>query len=104
MTATTRHTPTPWTLQAVETAHNGYSDWPTFAIRSPANVCLAIVGEVDRYQSERINANARLIVTAVNAHAETLALLRGYLTTYPHDSYSDRTAALLATLTAKDND
>jgi len=59
----TQYTPGPWTLQQLETRRKGY-DWATFAVRSPANVCLAIVGEVDRYQSERIPANARLIAKA----------------------------------------
>lgn len=65
MTKTT-HTEAPWTLQELETARNGYQDWRTFAIRSPANVCLAVVGDVDRYESERIPANARLMAAAPN--------------------------------------
>lgn len=69
-------TPRPWTLQALEDTHHGYEDWQTFAIRSPANVCLALVGTVDRYESERIPANAAFIVSAVNAHDDLVAALR----------------------------
>jgi hypothetical protein len=60
----TKHTPGPWTLQELETHHNGYADWHTFAVRSPANVCLAIVGTVDHHEPERIPANARLMAAA----------------------------------------
>src|SRR3990167_4209826 len=48
-TAPPQHTPGKWTVQPIEIARHGY-DWRTFAIRSPANVCLAVVGEVDRYE------------------------------------------------------
>jgi hypothetical protein len=60
----TGYTPGPWTLQDLGTPYGGYIDWQTFAVRSPANVCLAVVGTVDRYESERIPANARLMAAA----------------------------------------
>jgi len=59
-----KHTPGPWTLQTIEERHNDYNDWQTFAVRCSRNHCLAVVGEVDRYESERIPANARLIASA----------------------------------------
>jgi hypothetical protein len=58
------HTPGPWSIQQIHDAKNGYADWQTFAIRGPENVCLAMVGEVDHYKSERIPHNARLIAAA----------------------------------------
>ena len=74
MTTTTTHTPGPWTVQGLETNRNGY-DWPTFAVRSPENHCLAVVGEVDRATSEKNTANAHLIAAA----PEMLALLRQHI-------------------------
>jgi len=55
-----------WKLQKLEYHHNDYENWKTFAIRSSQNVCLATVGEVDRYCESENEANAELIVTAVN--------------------------------------
>ena len=53
-----------WTIQNLETNHNGY-DWPTFAIRSqPGNHCLAVVGEMDNATAPFNAANARLIAAA----------------------------------------
>jgi hypothetical protein len=73
----TQYTPGPWTLQELETHRNGYGDWKTFAVRSPANVCLAIVGAVDHYESERIPANALLMasVTELLDVCEAIAAL-----------------------------
>lgn len=54
-------TPGPWKLQGLETAHNGYDGWKTFAVRSATtNVCLAVVGEVDHYHEPDHEANAAL--------------------------------------------
>ena len=50
-----------WTIQNLETNHNGY-DWPTFAIRSqPGNHCLAVVGEMDNATAPFNAANADAI-------------------------------------------
>lgn len=73
----TQHTPGPWTIQRLETQRNGY-DWQTFAIRSPQNVCLTVVGDVDRFESERIPANASLIAHAP-AMREALRMAAGRL-------------------------
>lgn len=59
-----QHTKGPWTVQKVETAKHGYTDWDTYAVRSPQNVCVATVGDVDRFESERIPANVRLMAAA----------------------------------------
>ena len=62
-----------WTIQNLETNHNGY-DWPTFAIRSqPGNHCLAVVGEMDNATAPFNAANARLIAAA----PDLLAALQG---------------------------
>ena len=43
----------------------GYPDWHTYAIRDvKTNVCLASVGNVDRYFEKNNEANARLISQA----------------------------------------
>ena len=58
------HTKGPWKVECVETEHHGYPGWNTYTIRSPQNVCLAVVGEVDRYHQNDHTANARLIAAA----------------------------------------
>jgi hypothetical protein len=70
-----KSTPTPWTLQTLEHNHNGYT-WPTFAVRSPENYCLAIVGDVERAAADQNEANARFIVTAVNSHDALVTALK----------------------------
>lgn len=68
-----KHTPGDWVVKTLETNHHGY-DWPTFTIRSKTtNVCLAVVGEVDRYCSEQNEANAILMASA----PKLLAALKG---------------------------
>lgn len=60
-----KHSPGPWTLQTVETGHNGYKGWDIFAIRSRhANLCLAVVGEMDRATHAHNAANAALMCSA----------------------------------------
>ena len=73
----TQHTPSPWTVQRLETTHHGYAGWQTFVIRSPQNVALAVVGHLDRYESERIPANASLIAQAP-AMREVLAAVAAF--------------------------
>lgn len=58
------HTPGPWALQSLGGGYRGYDDWCPWCVRSPQNVHLATVGGVDRFESERIEANARLIAAA----------------------------------------
>lgn len=58
------HTRGPWAVQELDKGHNGYPGWNTFAIRSPQNVCLAVVGDVDRYHEGDHAANANLIALA----------------------------------------
>lgn len=74
---TTKHTPGPWEIQQLETNRNGY-DWPTFAVRSPQNVCLAVVGDVDRHHAEQHPANARLIAAAPDLLAALIELRDSY--------------------------
>jgi hypothetical protein len=57
------HTPGPWEIQSLGVTHNGY-EWPTFAVRSPRNICLAVIGDVDRASAPDNTANARLIAAA----------------------------------------
>lgn len=86
------HSAGPWTLQQLETEHHGYENWPTYAVRSRKNVCLAIVGDVDRYESERIPANARLIAASPMLYA----LVRAHALAYPNDEYADRIATVIS--------
>jgi hypothetical protein len=58
------HANSPYSLQLLEEGHNGYPDWKIYAIRSKENCCIAIVGEIDRYQSERIPDTAQLFAAA----------------------------------------
>jgi hypothetical protein len=53
-----------WTAKKLEQNHHDYDNWQTFTIRADDNVCLAVVGEVDRSHSEDNKANARLIAAA----------------------------------------
>lgn len=59
-----KHTNGPWQIQKLEENHHGYENWKTFAIRSPQNVCLAVIGDVDRYHEKDHEANAHLIAAA----------------------------------------
>jgi hypothetical protein len=59
-----KHTPGPWKVELLENHHNDYENWKTFTVRSTANVCLAVVGDVDRYHEEDHEGNAQLIAAA----------------------------------------
>ena len=70
-----KHTHGPYKLQLIEEEHHGYK-WKTYCIRSAkTNVCLSVVGAVDRYESERIPATALLMSKA----PELLEALRDLL-------------------------
>jgi hypothetical protein len=88
---THEHTPGPWVVQRLEDAHHGYH-WPTFTVRSPQNVCLAVVGDVDRYESERIPANARLMAAAPSLYRGCMAAL-AYLADPASQSFENRAEA-----------
>jgi len=61
---TTKHTPGPWAVQGLGPVRPEYPDWNHYAIRSPENICLAVVHEVDRYGADRALPDARLIAAA----------------------------------------
>jgi len=64
------HTPLPWT---VETAAEASTHWRGLSIKAASGEHVAnLVFQV----AENERANARLIVTAVNAHADLLAALQ----------------------------
>jgi hypothetical protein len=69
--------PGPWAVQELETSHHGYAGWHTYAVRSSQNVCLAVVGEVDRFEEERIEANANEIADYLDITADS-SLDRNY--------------------------
>jgi hypothetical protein len=58
------HTKGPWKAEELDTARNGFKNWKTFTVRSPQNVCLATVGDVDRYHESDHADNSRLIAAA----------------------------------------
>lgn len=60
----TKHTPGPWRAELLEVGRRDYPDWNTFTIRAENNVCLAVVGEIDRYYEQDTAKNARLISAA----------------------------------------
>jgi hypothetical protein len=54
-----------WEADLDHASHHGYADWPVYTIRdSVTNVCLAVVGEVDHYDSEHIPERAALMAAA----------------------------------------
>lgn len=60
----------PYVLQQIDTAHHGYEGWETFTIRSsPGNVCLAVVGEVDRFHDSKYCDTARLMAASPDLYA-----------------------------------
>jgi hypothetical protein len=74
ITQTTQHTPGPWTIQELEHAYDGYENWNTYCIRSPQNVHIATVGNVDRFHEQDHEANARLLAAAPDLLAALQAL------------------------------
>ena len=75
---TTKHTPKSWIVEQVETSHNGYADWPVYAVRQmPENHCLAVVGRVDRATAGYNEANANLIAAAPELLAALKAMHQG---------------------------
>jgi hypothetical protein len=65
----------PYILQELETKHHGYDGWETFTIRGKGNVCLAVVGQVDRIYDTRYRATAEFMVNACNQHQELIDAL-----------------------------
>ena len=61
---TASHTTGPWMKQDLG-QKSGYPNWHEYAIRDKkTNVCLAVIGNVDRYFEKNNEANARLIAAA----------------------------------------
>lgn len=80
----TKHTPGPWYVEGTEIKHtNGLIIAGTY-----------YVGVNRRNERE---ANARLIAVA----PELYALVRGYLTTYPHDTYNEKAQELINKIAGK---
>ena len=62
-----KHTvsPGPWEKQLIATDYKGYEGWDVYAVRSRhGNLCLAVVGEVDRATDKVNSGNASLMVAA----------------------------------------
>ena len=95
------HTPGPWIVQQIAEGWHGYNDWRTFAIRSPQNVCLAVVGEVDRFECERISANAHLMAAAPEMFKALKAILfdhDNHLTAFRRSIKIEQARAIIAKL------
>ena len=81
MSETNIHTPlldTTLTVQNLGAARPNadYPEWARYALRtSPANVCVAEVGHVDRYYEAQYGAFAHEIARRWNAHGALLAAL-----------------------------
>lgn len=77
---------THWMIQKLEERRNGY-DWPTFAIRdSKTNICLAVVGEVDRGAAEHNETHARIMMASPEMKAALLLV---------HEVFAKETKALV---------
>lgn len=62
--------PGPYVVQPVSDDWQGYENWKTFSVRhSTTNVCLAVVGEVDRYYEKDYEATANLLAAAPELYA-----------------------------------
>lgn len=55
---------TPFSIQILETNHNGYPDWPVHVIRDARNIALAEVGHIDRASAEHVPALSKLFAAA----------------------------------------
>ena len=71
--------PTPWTLQKIADNWHGYPNWSTYAVRSAGNICLAVVGEVDRASEDHNEANGTLMTAAPELRTMLERLLDGVL-------------------------
>jgi hypothetical protein len=94
-------TPGPWTVQPLEAVHHGHK-WPTFAVRSPDFICLAVVGDRYRYEADHNEANAHLMAAAptlLTACTAALEELRTRCSVQSGDAiYDQLTAAIAAAL------
>jgi len=96
-------TPGPWAIQELADNWHGYDGWKTFCVRSPRNVHLATVGDVDRFHQDDHEANARLIAAAPDLLFVARLVAEGY-NDWPesHGSLpSDDTIRLLRAAIAK---
>ena len=60
-----KHSAGPWVKQTVQADRKGYEGWDVYAVRSRGgNLCLAVVGEVDRATDTHNSANADIIAAA----------------------------------------
>lgn len=75
----TQPSPGPWELQHLETGHHGYADWNTYCVRSSSNMCLAVVGEVDRGTAHHNLKNAMLMTAAPELLTMLQRILDGVL-------------------------
>ncbi len=55
---------TPLRTQVLETAHNGYADWPVVVLRDARNIAIAEVGHIDRASAPQVHAYAALFAAA----------------------------------------
>lgn len=59
------YTAGPWKVEPLEKYRHGYSGWNTFTVRnSKTNICISVVGEVDRSTSPENEANAKLMAAS----------------------------------------
>lgn len=100
MSETNIHTPlldTTLTVQNLGAARPNadYPEWVRYALRtSPANVCVAEVGHVDRYYEAQYGAFAHEIARRYNTHGALLAFVERVSNTLRLDGTA-RNAALV---------
>lgn len=54
----------PFQIQQLHEQFHGYPDWPVYAVRDASNLCLAVVGAVDRATDQFNQGNATLFALA----------------------------------------
>lgn len=90
-----KHTPLPWTLALeIDGLHSGWKTWIKGQTSGVAVCNNQTRRGVFRAKQNEAEANAQLIVTAVNNHARLVDLV-GHMCKYPDDEHARKAARTL---------
>jgi hypothetical protein len=64
-----------FTVQTLNEGFHGYENWNTYAVRCAHNVCLGVVGEVDRFHEGEHEQIARLFAAAPDLLAACIEIV-----------------------------